>query len=97
MTEEELDAELERLDQNITFALLETDQNFAKANQIVAEKIIPEVDRFTQASSQVRKGNEVCHVYDASLVQVIDSRLALEPFLPNVARSTPCARTTIVC
>ncbi|ORZ19395.1 hypothetical protein BCR42DRAFT_449150 [Absidia repens] len=53
LTDEELDAQLEKLQQNITLTLQSIDQNFEKCNQIVTGSIIPEVDKFTKASREI--------------------------------------------
>ncbi|CAO3591859.1 unnamed protein product [Absidia cylindrospora] len=53
LTDEELDAQLEKLQQNITLTLQFIDQNFEKCNQIVTGSIIPEVDKFTKASREI--------------------------------------------
>ncbi|KAI7869059.1 DASH complex subunit Ask1-domain-containing protein [Spinellus fusiger] len=72
MTEEEADAEIERLNQNITLTLQAIDENFSKCNQIVSGSIIPEVDKISEASSAVLKGNEIWrfffrHIQNTSL------------------------------
>lgn len=59
ITDEELDAELEKLQQNITLTLQDIDQNFERCNQIVTGQIIPEVDKFTQASRDIWERSKV--------------------------------------
>jgi hypothetical protein len=59
ITDEELDADLEKLQQNITLTLQDIDQNFERCNQIVTGQIIPEVDKFTQASRDIWERSKV--------------------------------------
>ncbi|KAI9262080.1 DASH complex subunit Ask1-domain-containing protein [Sporodiniella umbellata] len=51
--EEEKSSELERTQQQITLNLQEIDENFAKCNHIVASKIMPELERFAEATEQM--------------------------------------------
>ncbi|CAN6640528.1 hypothetical protein TRVA0_018S00980 [Trichomonascus vanleenenianus] len=48
--------ELERTEQSITLALQEIDRNFAKANKIVGESILPVLERYTQQSRNLWSG-----------------------------------------
>lgn len=59
MTDEELKAELEKLQQNITLTLQAIDQNFAKCNQLVSAVILPQVEKLAEASRRVRDANKV--------------------------------------
>ncbi|CEG64133.1 hypothetical protein RMATCC62417_01166 [Rhizopus microsporus] len=51
--DEEINAELERIQQQITLNLQEIDKNFATCNQLVASKIIPEMERFAKATMDI--------------------------------------------
>ncbi|KAI8971044.1 DASH complex subunit Ask1-domain-containing protein [Pilobolus umbonatus] len=58
MTEEEANAELERLQQSITLTLQEIDKNFSECNQIITSKILPEIDNYAQASQSIRDSSK---------------------------------------
>ena len=58
-----LHAELEKLEQNITFTLQEIDTNFAACHQIVANKIMRHIEKFAEASEGVWDGGKVCLFY----------------------------------
>lgn len=53
LSEEEADAEIERVQQKITLALQQIDENFATCNQIVTSRIGPGIDQYGEASQQV--------------------------------------------
>ncbi|KAI9313798.1 hypothetical protein BX666DRAFT_545330 [Dichotomocladium elegans] len=57
--EEAIDAQLETLQQKITLTLQAIDQNFARCNQILSGEILPEVDRFSDATRSVYEGNQI--------------------------------------
>ncbi|KAI9032518.1 hypothetical protein CLU79DRAFT_151029 [Phycomyces nitens] len=58
MNDEEANAELERLEQNITLLLQDTDQNFSRCNQI-ASSILPMIDKFSEATNSILKTHQV--------------------------------------
>ncbi|KAI9275718.1 DASH complex subunit Ask1-domain-containing protein [Phascolomyces articulosus] len=58
-TDEEENAELEKLQQEITLTLQAIDENFARCTQIVSQGIIPEVERYSAASKRVWDGLKV--------------------------------------
>ncbi|KAG2177793.1 hypothetical protein INT43_003040 [Umbelopsis isabellina] len=58
-TDEQLNAELEKLQQNITLTLQAIDQNFAKCHQTIATRIIPQVEKYADASQGVWNGSKV--------------------------------------
>ncbi|KAG0175509.1 DASH complex subunit ask1 [Apophysomyces sp. BC1034] len=67
LTDEEADAEIERLQQNITLSLQAIDQNFARCHQIVSERFLPTVDRLAEASQRVWNFNRMwLHYFDAA-------------------------------
>ncbi|KAG0249546.1 DASH complex subunit ask1 [Mortierella polycephala] len=55
MTTEEALEEIERLDQTITRTLQDIDQSFSNCHMIVATKILPQIDRYAEASADVWK------------------------------------------
>ncbi|KAI9289543.1 hypothetical protein BC943DRAFT_314602 [Umbelopsis sp. AD052] len=57
-TDEQLNAELEKLQQNITLTLQSIDQNFAKCHQTIATRIIPQVEKYADASQGVWNGSK---------------------------------------
>ncbi|GAB5585387.1 hypothetical protein Unana1_00287 [Umbelopsis nana] len=57
-TDEQLNAELEKLQQNITLTLQAIDQNFAKCHQTIATRIIPQVEKYADASQGVWNGSK---------------------------------------
>lgn len=57
--DEEINAELERIQQQITLNLQEIDKNFATCNQLVASKIIPEMERFAKATMDIWESSKV--------------------------------------
>ncbi|KAL0089220.1 hypothetical protein J3Q64DRAFT_1696333 [Phycomyces blakesleeanus] len=57
MNDEEANAELERLEQNITLLLQDTDQNFSRCNQI-ASSILPMIDKFSEATHNILKTHQ---------------------------------------
>lgn len=59
LNDDEANAELEKLQQNITLTLQAIDQNFARCHQIVTADIIPHLDRFTDASRSAWDGSKV--------------------------------------
>jgi hypothetical protein len=58
-TDEQLNAELEKLQQNITLTLQAIDHNFAKCHQTIATRIIPQVEKYADASQGVWNGSKV--------------------------------------
>ncbi|KAI8384334.1 DASH complex subunit Ask1-domain-containing protein, partial [Radiomyces spectabilis] len=66
-TDEDANAELEKLQQNITLTLQAIDQNFAKCNQIVSSSILPAVDKFAEASKGVWNGSKLWLYFFQSL------------------------------
>jgi hypothetical protein len=53
MTEEEVNAEIERVQQRITSNLQQIDDNYVKANQMLASKLLPALEKFEQASGDI--------------------------------------------
>lgn len=65
LSEEEADAEIERIQQRITLALQQIDENFATCNQIVTSRIGPGIDQYGEASQQVwdfSKVDSICTI-----------------------------------
>ena len=58
-TDEEENAELEKLQQEVTLLLQAIDENFTRCQQIVSQGIIPEVERYATASKRVWEGLKV--------------------------------------
>lgn len=64
--EDETNGELERVQQQITLNLQEIDENFATCNQIVASRIMPEIERYGEAianlceNTRVKKKGDIC-------------------------------------
>ncbi|RUP43173.1 hypothetical protein BC936DRAFT_137515 [Jimgerdemannia flammicorona] len=46
-------SELEKLEQNITLTLQAIDHNFARCHQVVSRKILPQVEKYAEASREV--------------------------------------------
>jgi hypothetical protein len=65
-TDEQLNAELEKLQQNITLTLQSIDQNFAKCHQTIATRIIPQVEKYADASQGVWNGSKVSGHFEKS-------------------------------
>ncbi|KAI8094179.1 hypothetical protein BDF21DRAFT_489729 [Thamnidium elegans] len=57
MSEEEADAEIERMQQQLTLALQHIDENFASCNQN-ASKLSAEIDRYGEASQEMRNNSQ---------------------------------------
>ncbi|KAF7726467.1 DASH complex subunit ask1 [Apophysomyces ossiformis] len=99
MTDEEADAELERLQQNITLSLQAIDQNFARCHQIVSERLLPIVDRLAEASQRVRNFNRMWLHYfaaDGSSSTPVHNQLDIDdgttnrpPFGDPISASSP--------
>ncbi|KAI8097672.1 DASH complex subunit Ask1-domain-containing protein [Halteromyces radiatus] len=53
ISDEDANAELEKLQQNITLTLQSIDHNFARCNQIVSASILPEIEKFAEASREI--------------------------------------------
>jgi hypothetical protein len=62
ISEEEANAQLEALQQKLTRNLQEIDKNFAECNQVLTSKTIPEVERYTEATSQIWNHSKVCRI-----------------------------------
>lgn len=58
ISEEEADAEIERMQQQLTLALQEIDENFAYCNQSASE-LSADIDRFGEASELIRNNTQV--------------------------------------
>lgn len=58
MSEEDADAEIERMQQKLTLALQHIDENFAACNQN-ASKLSAEIDRYGEASQDMRNNSQV--------------------------------------
>lgn len=58
MSEEEIDAEIERMQQQLTLALQQIDENFAACNQNLS-KLSAEIDRYGEASQEMRNNSQV--------------------------------------
>ncbi|KAI9262966.1 hypothetical protein EDC94DRAFT_607923 [Helicostylum pulchrum] len=57
MSEEEIDAEIERMQQQLTLALQQIDENFAACNQNLS-KLSAEIDRYGEASQEMRNNSQ---------------------------------------
>ncbi|KAI8329858.1 hypothetical protein BC941DRAFT_191999 [Chlamydoabsidia padenii] len=53
ITDEELDAQIEKVQQIITQNLLAIDQNFERCNNIITRRILPAIDECTQSSRDI--------------------------------------------
>ncbi|CEP12216.1 hypothetical protein [Parasitella parasitica] len=53
MSEEEADAELERLQQKITRNLQEIDKNFAEGNRLINSVLVPNIERYAEATARI--------------------------------------------
>ncbi|KAI7903633.1 DASH complex subunit Ask1-domain-containing protein [Cokeromyces recurvatus] len=53
LSEEEANAQLERLQQKLTLNLQEIDKNFSECNQVLTSKTIPEIERYAEATSRI--------------------------------------------
>ena len=62
LSEEQVDAEIEKRQQKITLALQQIDENFATCNQIVTSRIGLGVEQYGEASH---------HIWDISKVTLI--------------------------
>lgn len=59
MTKEEVDLEIERLQQRITYNLQTIDENYAKCNLLITTKMLPAMDKFDQASNEIWERSKV--------------------------------------
>ncbi|RCH89241.1 hypothetical protein CU098_009456 [Rhizopus stolonifer] len=71
-------SDLERTQQEITLNLQEIDENFAKCNQIVTSRIMPQLERFAAATEEIRESTKV---FPKSFIQFTKSfgRIFLKP------------------
>ncbi|KAI8988200.1 hypothetical protein BDF20DRAFT_910722 [Mycotypha africana] len=53
LSEEEANAKLERLQQQVTLNLQAIDKNFAECNQVLTSRTIPEIERYSEATHQI--------------------------------------------
>lgn len=60
ISEDEANAQLETLQQKLTRNLQEIDKSFAECNRVLASKTIPEVERYSEATSQIWNHSKVC-------------------------------------
>ncbi|KAI9484130.1 MAG: DASH complex subunit Ask1-domain-containing protein [Benjaminiella poitrasii] len=77
LSEEEANAELERLQQKLTLNLQEIDKNFADCNQVLTSKTIPEIEKYAEATSQIWNHCKIWLYFFRSM-DLDDQRLQLQ-------------------
>lgn len=59
ISEEEANAQIERLQQRLTLTLQEIDKNFTDCNQVLTSKIIPEVEKYSESTQRIWNHSKV--------------------------------------
>ncbi|KAG0737223.1 hypothetical protein G6F57_012906 [Rhizopus arrhizus] len=71
--EDETNGELERVQQQITLNLQEIDENFATCNQIVASRIMPEIERYGEAIANLCENTRTWLCFFKSVEQTFNN------------------------
>jgi hypothetical protein len=59
ISEEEANAQIERLQQRLTLNLQEIDKNFTDCNQVLTSRIIPEVEKYADSTLRIWNHSKV--------------------------------------